>query len=318
MDFIEEFCTGNSRYQAAQIFEPVGIILHSIGTPQPSAKSLHNYWVNNGSPYLTHYNLDDTTVYHNMPDNYKCWHVGSPGNAQYLGCEMGEPSQIHYTSGASFTCDDVDSARAYCVACYNNAVDLFSYICKKYGWNPLTSIHTHYELTVNHLSNTDHVDPQHLWNGLDLPYSADTFRQDVKNKMEGSAPNVTPTSDDEEQIYRIRQSWEDADSQIGAYKVLQNAIDACPDGYGIYDKDGNRVGAEAESEPSNIDTSYQVKITASALNVRNIPSTGGSVVNVLKNGGIYTIVENQNGWGLLKSYADDRDGWIYLSYTERV
>ena len=41
-----------------------------------------------------------------------------------------------------------------------------------------------------------------------------------------------------EQMYRVRTSWEDVGSQIGAYKVLENAISACPKGYGVYDKDG--------------------------------------------------------------------------------
>lgn len=34
--------------------------------------------------------------------------------------------------------------------------------------------------------------------------------------------------------------------------------------------------------------------------------------------GVYTIVDEQDGWGLLKAYADKRNGWIKLSYTEKV
>ena len=34
--------------------------------------------------------------------------------------------------------------------------------------------------------------------------------------------------------------------------------------------------------------------------------------------GVYTIVDEQDGWGLLKAYADKRNGWIKLSYTERI
>ena len=41
-----------------------------------------------------------------------------------------------------------------------------------------------------------------------------------------------------EQMYRVRTSWEDAASQIGAYQVLENAVSACPKGYKVYDKDG--------------------------------------------------------------------------------
>lgn len=64
--------------------------------------------------------------------------------------------------------------------------------------------------------------------------------------------------------------------------------------------------------------SYIVKITTSALNIRKGPGVEYAVVNVIKGGGKYTIVEENNGWGLLKSYSKNRDGWINLKYTEKV
>lgn len=41
--------------------------------------------------------------------------------------------------------------------------------------------------------------------------------------------------------YRIRKSWEDAQSQIGAYTILDNARAGCLPGYTVYDCDGNAV-----------------------------------------------------------------------------
>lgn len=43
------------------------------------------------------------------------------------------------------------------------------------------------------------------------------------------------------QMYRIRKSWKDASSQIGAFRDLNNAKNACIEGYSVYDKDGNVV-----------------------------------------------------------------------------
>lgn len=43
------------------------------------------------------------------------------------------------------------------------------------------------------------------------------------------------------QMYRIRKSWADAASQIGAYENLDNAKAACKAGYTVYDKDGKAV-----------------------------------------------------------------------------
>ena len=43
------------------------------------------------------------------------------------------------------------------------------------------------------------------------------------------------------QLYRVRKSWADAKSQIGAFKNLDNAKKACVNGYSVYDESGNVV-----------------------------------------------------------------------------
>lgn len=59
---------------------------------------------------------------------------------------------------------------------------------------------------------------------------------------------------------------------------------------------------------------YLVKITANTLNVRNGAGTNYKVNTQVKNGDVYTIVEEKNGWGKLKSGAD----WICLDYTNKI
>ena len=51
-----------------------------------------------------------------------------------------------------------------------------------------------------------------------------------------------------EHWYRIRKSWEDAESQIAAYKSKENAIYACPVGYSVFDWNGNVVHDAQEKE----------------------------------------------------------------------
>lgn len=65
---------------------------------------------------------------------------------------------------------------------------------------------------------------------------------------------------------------------------------------------------------NKVATPYLVKITANTLNVRKGPSTEYEKVTTVKNGEIYTIVQEQNKWGKLKSGI----GWISLAYTEKV
>lgn len=41
--------------------------------------------------------------------------------------------------------------------------------------------------------------------------------------------------------YRVRKSWEDKASQLGAYRVKDNAINNCPDGYTVYGDNGEVI-----------------------------------------------------------------------------
>lgn len=61
-------------------------------------------------------------------------------------------------------------------------------------------------------------------------------------------------------------------------------------------------------------TEYQVKVTASALNVRSGPGTNYKILKAIRDKGTYTIVEEKDGWGKLKSEI----GWISLSYTQKI
>ena len=60
-------------------------------------------------------------------------------------------------------------------------------------------------------------------------------------------------------------------------------------------------------------TAYKVKVTTSALNIRSGPGTNNKVVGVIRDRGVYTIVDEKSGWGKLKSGA----GWISLKYCKK-
>ena len=334
MQIIEALCTGNSRYKAGERLTPKGVVLHSIGMPQPSAQVLRDYWQRGGSAYVVHYMVDNTRILRCMPENFKCWHVGSPGNAQYLGIEMGEPSQIRYTSGARFTVSDLAAAQQYATAAYKNAVQLIAHLCRKYGWEPENAVWTHAEITRRKLSNTDHVDPQHLWDGLGLGYDLARLRKDVRTAIGGTAAPSAPATAErptlrngssgnavktlQMKLIALGYSFEPsgADGAFGSMtearvKAFQLAVGISADGI---------VGPQTwaaldKAEAPKTFTPYLVRITASSgLNVREGPGTDYRVKMSLGYGGAYTIVEERNGWGKLKSGV----GWICLKYTAVV
>ena len=116
--------------------------------------------------------------------------------------------------------------------------------------------------------------------------------------------------------YRVRKSWADKGSQIGAYTVFQNAVNAvnANPGYAAFDDNGNQVYPVVEDKTF---TPYLVKISISDLNYRKGPSTSYASYGYIEPG-VYTIVDEQDGWGLLKAYAKERNGWISLAYTKRI
>lgn len=59
---------------------------------------------------------------------------------------------------------------------------------------------------------------------------------------------------------------------------------------------------------------YMVKITASSLNIRKGAGTEYDIVGCIKDRGVYTIIEEKDGWGYLKSKV----GWIFLDYTQKI
>ena len=85
-----------------------------------------------------------------------------------------------------------------------------------------------------------------------------------------------------------------------------------PVGYSGF-KGFGRPKYEAKQEEPDFE-SYVVRLTAIALNVRTGPGTQYPVAMVIRGGGAFTIVAEENGFGKLKSGA----GWIMLQHTERV
>lgn len=134
---------------------------------------------------------------------------------------------------------------------------------------------------------------------------------DIITSIKPDKPIIPPV--DNSNLYRVRKSWNDIKSQLGAYEDLNNAIDCAKKtkGYSVFDGKGKSVYT-----PSNNPTfsPYTVKITADVLNVRSSPSTSSKITATVKMNEVYTIVEEQNGWGKLKSGL----GWISLEYTKRI
>lgn len=176
------------RYQEYQKHGPKGAMLHSIGCPQPDAMVLIRSWDSPDYKRACIHGFIDAnngTVYQTMPWHYRAPHAAGDATNTHIGIEMCEPDCIRYTSGSNFTCSDVPRAREMVRRTYLAAVELFAQICTEHGWDPLEDgvIISHREGYERGIAS-NHGDPEHLWRGLGMGYTMDTFRKDVAKMMD--------------------------------------------------------------------------------------------------------------------------------------
>ncbi len=288
MQIKETILTKNPCYTAGRKITVKGLMLHSVGCPQPSALVFVNNW--NKSTYdraCVHAFIDGNTgvIYQCLPWSHRGWHGGGASNNTHIGVEMCEPACIKYTSGSNFTCSDTATAKAVVKRTYEAAVELFAFLCKEYGLNPLEDgvIISHREGHARGIAS-NHGDPEHLWNGLKMGYTMDGFRKAVAAAMK-PAEETKPAAPAEpaKTLYRVQtgaftkkanatalaeklkkagfdtyivQSGKYYKVQVGAYSVKANAS-AMADklkkaGFDTYitTKGGTAVAAEAPAKKS--------------------------------------------------------------------
>ena len=187
MKLIESILTNNPCYTAGKKIVVKGLMLHSVGCAQPKASVFINSW--NKASYdraCVHAFIDgnDGTVYQTLPWDHRGWHGGGDCNNTHIGVEMCEPASIKYTKGSTFTCSNVEEAKAVAKRTYAAAVELFAMLCEKYNLDPLADgvIISHAEGHKRGVAS-NHGDPDHLWRQLEMGYSMDTFRKAVAEAL---------------------------------------------------------------------------------------------------------------------------------------
>jgi N-acetylmuramoyl-L-alanine amidase CwlA len=269
----------NTAARSGYVLKPKYITLHNTANTGVGADAENHaiYMQGSGknSTASYHYVVDDKEIYRLLPDDEVAWHAGDSengvGNRQSLAIEI---------------CENVDGNLLNAT---NNAVELTAYLMRLYNI-PLSNVVQH-----NYWSGKDC--PNRIRKGE--PYSWQTFLNKVQVALNESTKPKTA-------LYRVRRSWSEAASQLGAYSNLEYAKRACVQGYYVFDENGKVVYP--------INSIYRVKVMPSALNIRSGPGTQYKINGCIRDCGVYTIIETQNNWGKLKSKA----GWICLDYTVKV
>lgn len=220
---------------------------------------------------------------------------------------------------------DSTAPYAFNTAVYNALIELCVDICKRNGKNKLLWLGDKTK-TLNYAPKSgEMVLTVHRWFANkscpgDWMYSrmgdlATTVTKRLSGVSGGGSTTTTPTG---KTLYRVRKSWSDAKSQIGAFSVLANAkslVDKNPS-YKVFDESGKVVYEKGST--STAFKPYTVHVTATDLYIRKGAGTNYSANGFIRPG-VYTIVAESSGqgatkWGKLKSGA----GWISLDYAKKL
>ena len=437
MNLIQNYLTQSGCYKAGKHITVKGLMIHSVGCPQPKADVFMKNWNRADANACVHAIVEpDGDVYQLLPWEHRGWHCGGGANNTHIGVEMTEPATIKYAGGASWAeTGDGENTKNHVLATYRYAVELFAYLCRQFGLDPLADgvIISHSEGCKRGIAS-NHGDVEHLWSKFGL--SMGQFRKDIKVAMEGSTvedsltaimgkavataeqmasylkkknPSVPQSVLDMLPLYLSEGEAEGVRGDIAfaqscletgnftfsgsavtlsqnnfcglgvtqrgktglsfdtpqlgiraqiqhlkAYASTDKLRNALADPRFRYVKRGCAPYAEWLSQKENpqgkgwaagekygekilsilkavisegkvqfmesltLSAPYMVRVSIPDLNIRSGPGTSYPKTGKFTGVGVFNIVEEKDGWGLLKAYAEKRDGWISLAFTTRI
>ena len=437
MNLKQNYLTESGCYKAGKRITVKGLMIHSVGCPQPKADVFMKNWNRADANACVHAIVEpDGDVYQLLPWDFRGWHCGGGANNTHIGVEMTEPATIKYTGGSNWTeTGNGEKTKAHVLAAYRYAVELFAYLCRQFGLDPMADgvVISHSEGCRRGIAS-NHGDVEHLWSKFGL--SMQQFRKDIKAAMKGSTaedsltaimgkaqataeqmksylkkknPSVPQSVLDMVPLYlsegeaegvrgdiafaqscletgnftfsgsavtlpqnnfcglgvtqrgKTGLSFETAQLGIRAQiqhlkayastdKLRKARIDprfryvtrGCapyaewlgqkenPQGKGwaAGEKYGEKIlsilkavmdeGKVQFMESLTISAPYMVRVSIPDLNIRRGPGKSYPKTGKFTGVGVFTVVEEKDGWGLLKAYQEKRDGWISLAFTTRM
>lgn len=192
----------------------VGVVAHATAVYGDSDISERNYEVGHWQDAFVHFFVDHTGIEQVADYNYVCYGSGHTANhkgyAQVELCQTQDPTQF--------------------TAAYGAYVWLLAYLLYRKGLPVVDgdTLMSHAQVSVK-WKETDHTDPcgQDGKSGY-LGSHGKTWADVVKdvtncyNSMKQPTKVESPAKTTE--LYRVRASWQDAKSQVGAFRILQSAI----------------------------------------------------------------------------------------------
>ena len=243
---INEIWASSTNYGATRPTSNIKyIVIHYTGNNGDTAENNGKYFQGAHRRASAHYFVDSDSIVHSVPDNRIAWSVG--GNKYHnAGGRLYGIARNANTLNIEL-CDDTKDNTIYpSNATIENALNLVRELMKKYGVSE-SNVIRHYDV-----------------NGKLCPsYWVDNSRweNEFHSKISHSSTSSTTSAPTP---YRVRKSWSDVKSQTGAYKDISNAKRECPNGYSVFDSNGNVVHTNGTIQATNTAPTVTVKPSAPA------------------------------------------------------
>lgn len=215
----------------------IGVTIHntdwiSTASETTPAEQYTRATVNgNMNDVRVHYYVDNACAWQNLPLTLSGWHAADGngnGNRRTIAIECIMSSA--YDSKDKKSEDNAAKLAAALLKRYNLSID---HLYTHTHWLNVRDGKSGSVDYLNTARNPYKTCPLYI-----LPHWA-AFKKKVQSYM--SANSSAPTNPTMKQLYRVRKSWNDAKSQIGAFSSLDNAKKACKSGYYVFDAKGNVV-----------------------------------------------------------------------------
>ena len=307
---------------------PEYITVHNTSNNASAANEV-KYMISNNNQTSYHVAVDEKEVIQAIPFNRNAWHAGDggsgTGNRKSIGIEI---------------CRSTGDVATF-KKCEENAAKYIATLLKQYGWNT-SRVKRHKDWSGK---NCPHKTMELGWDRfvkmiqkeLDIlngktttttkPTTSTTTSTSTTFKVGNYGKNVVTT--DNLNVRRSRNAGSEflitipkgTTVRVNYIMYQDNSVAPKGDLWGGVTYKGatgfinlKYVKPVTTTTTSGKTVNYRVRITADSLNVRKEPNATSKVTTTVRKDNVFTIVEEKNGWGKLKSGA----GWINLSYTKKL
>ena len=265
---------------------PEFIVVHNTANDASAANEV-KYMISNNNQVSFHFAVDDKEVVQGLPTDRNAWHAGDGGSGR--GNRCGIAVEICYSKNGGIRFENAEK----------NAAKFIAQLLKERGWG-VDKVKKHQDFSNKYCPHRTldkgwasfvNMIKDYL-NELNKPVqSTQSSSISVGDKVKVKT-TATHYATGQSMASFVKGSTYEV-TRIDGNKLLLSDIVSW-----VWDYDVDKVGTTTQSSSDN---SFLVEIICDELNVRQQADFNSKVVGTVKRGEVFTIVEEKNGLGKLKS-----------------